>query len=498
MPEREGNPRCIVGLEVHVQLATRSKLFCRCAVRFGAPPNALVCPVCLGWPGAMPVLNGEALEIAALATMALGGEVAGQTSWDRKQYFYPDLTKGYQISQLRQPICLGGSVEFDLGERNDPVQPVHVAISHAHLEEDAGKSLHEGPGIPVGRTALDFNRAGTPLLEIVTRPELDSGRQARLFLTELRNLLVWNGVTDGNMQEGSLRCDANVNLEVDWGGRPVRTPIVEIKNLNSLRAVERAVDFEAARQRAELEANPGRPPTGGKQTRGWDEPRGITFLQREKELAADYRYMPEPDLPPVRCDAAMLERVRSRLVASPAAARRRLRDTWSLSPQDARIIASHSRAAVDWFEQVATLCGDGKLAANWLQQEVFAHLAEHALPLDRYPVSVADSGGLLAAITRGKLTATRAREVLAAMKDSGLGAGEAMARMNIREASADELSAAIEQVLAGHPEVVADFRNGKTAAIGPLIAAVRRQIPDGDPKTVRALMVQRIENGRSG
>lgn len=492
MPDTKPEARCIVGLEVHVQLATRSKLFCPCAARFGSPPNTLVCPVCLGFPGTMPVLNGGALELAVLATMALGGEVAAETAWDRKQYFYPDLTKGYQVSQLRQPICLGGAVEFDLGERNDPVQPVRVAIDHAHLEEDAGKSLHEGPGIPAGKTALDFNRAGTPLLEIVTRPELKDGQQARLFLAELRNLLVWNGVTDGNMQEGSLRCDANVNLELEFGDRTVRTPIVEIKNLNSLRAVERAVDFEAARQQAEVEAAGGQIMARSKQTRGWDDQRGITFIQRDKELAADYRYLPEPDLPPVCPDAALLERVRNRLVASPAATRRRLGEHFTLSPQDARVITSHSRVAVDWFEQVAGHCGDGKLAANWLQQEVFAWLAEHSVALELYPVPVIESAQLLAAVTRSELSVTRAREVLGQMLRTGTGATAAMTSMNIRATSADELSEAVDRVLAGQLEAIGDFLEGKQAAIGPLIAAVRRQLPDSDPKKIRELFVARI------
>jgi aspartyl-tRNA(Asn)/glutamyl-tRNA(Gln) amidotransferase subunit B len=440
----------------------------------------------------MPVLNREALDLALRAALAIEADIAPETSWDRKQYFYPDLTKGYQISQLRQPVCRGGSVGFDPGERIDPVQPVRVPISHAHLEEDAGKSIHEGPGIPAGRTALDFNRAGTPLLEIVTRPVLQNGRQARLFLTELRNLLVWNGITDGNMQEGSLRCDANVNVELATSGGAVRTPVVEIKNLNSLRAVERAVDFESARQQAELEARGAQPLPGGKQTRGWDDLRGITVIQREKELAADYRYLPEPDLPPVGIDEPTLDRLRQQLVASPARTRSRLREQWGLSFQDARVITSHSRCAVDWLERVATACGDGKLAANWLQQVVFAHLADHQLALEDYPVSTEETAKLLAAVAQQGLSTTRAREVLARMLQTGESTQSAMTAMNIQATAAEVTGPAIDAVLAAQAEAVRDYRAGKAAALGPLIAAVRRAVPDADPAHIREQIIGRI------
>ncbi|MCA9182610.1 MAG: Asp-tRNA(Asn)/Glu-tRNA(Gln) amidotransferase subunit GatB, partial [Planctomycetales bacterium] len=296
--------KIVIGLEVHVQLSTESKLFCSCATTFGAPPNTQVCPVCLGLPGALPVLNQRAVELAIRTGLALNCEIAPETKWDRKNYFYPDLPKGYQISQFDQPICGPGYLDFPDPERDG--ESLRVRLIRAHLEEDAGKSMHdEAAGRADSR--IDLNRTGTPLLEIVSEPDLRSAPAAKAFLTELRLLLTYLGVSDCNMQEGSLRADANVNLHIDKEGRTLATPIVEVKNLNSFRAVERALNYETQRQfDAWLKTGQemGQVP---KQTRGWDDAAGVTVPQREKEESSDYRYFPDPDLVPLHIAPEQLQ-----------------------------------------------------------------------------------------------------------------------------------------------------------------------------------------------
>lgn len=479
------NPQLIVGLEVHVQLATESKLFCTCSTRFGQPSNSQVCPVCLGLPGSLPVANRRAIDLTLLAALALQADVAAVAEWDRKQYFYPDLPKGYQISQLRHPLCGAGEVVFDAGERNEPVQPVTVRIDHAHLEEDAGKSLHDVAGPASGRTAVDFNRAGTPLLEIVTRPDLTSGRQARLFLSELRQLLVWNGITDGNMQEGSLRCDANVNLAYDSDAGPRRTPVSEIKNLNSLRAVERAIDAESARQWELVRAGDVAWLSGGKQTRGWDDTRGVSTLQREKEAVADYRYLPEADLPPLAVGSDWVEKIRPRLVDSPQSVRTQLQEVYGLSPYDSRVIVAHSREAVGFFRSLADRCGNPKQAANWVQQDVFGYLAASGTTLAQYPVAAEDLGDLLRRVENGELPGARAREVLAEAIRRRCDLTTALSGLDVSHSGIDAIVAACVQAIERNPAAAADVRAGKMQALGPLIGMVRKEVPNADPAAVK-------------
>ncbi len=288
--------RTVIGLEVHVQLATASKLFCGCSTTFGAAPNTQVCPVCLGLPGALPVMNEQAIELAIRTGLALNCQIAETTKWDRKNYFYPDLPKGYQISQFDMPICYEGHLDIpdDEETRNKTVR-----IIRAHLEEDAGKSMHdEVAGKADSR--IDLNRTGTPLLEIVSYPDMSSADEAKAYLTELRLLLLYLGVSDCNMQEGSLRVDANVNLHIDEQGQTYATPIVEVKNMNSFRAVERALEYEIQRQWGEWQRTRIQKGAAPKQTRGWDDEKGVTIPQREKEESADYRYFPDPDLVPLK------------------------------------------------------------------------------------------------------------------------------------------------------------------------------------------------------
>src|SRR5436190_6777123 len=371
--------RIVIGLEVHVQLLTRSKLFCGCSTQFGLPPNSATCPVCIGMPGVLPVMNRRAFDLALKAALALNCEIASFTKWDRKNYYYPDLPKNYQISQYDLPFSHDGWLEIETA-----VGSKRIGIIRVHLEEDAGKMLHDEKG-ERGRVSarsraeslVDLNRAGTPLLEIVSQPELSSPEEAKAYLEEIRLLLRELGVSDCEMQEGSLRCDANVNIHVpvqaSGGSNPpgfVATPITEVKNLNSFRAVERAMKYDAQRQFEEFQKTGKKLGEVAKATAGWDENRGVTVVQRRKEEASDYRYFPEPDLVPVEVDEAWIERVRTSLGELPAAQRQRLQQQYHLSAYDAGVISSQGRAFTSYFEQAARLSGDPAEAKNWTTNEV--------------------------------------------------------------------------------------------------------------------------------
>src|SRR5438132_4349908 len=353
------NYRIVIGLEVHVQLLTRTKLFCGCSTQFGLPPNSATCPVCIGMPGVLPVMNRRAFDLALRAALALNCQIASFTKWDRKNYYYPDLPKNYQISQYDLPFSHNGWLEIDVG-----VGPKRVGIIRAHLEEDAGKMLHDESG--GGKDSLvDLNRTGTPLLEIVSKPEMSSAEEAMTYLSELRLMLREIGVSDCEMQEGSLRCDANVNLHVEQAdGSLAATPIVEVKNLNSIRAVGRAMEYEAERQYQKFQEDGKKLGEEPKETRGWDEARGMTLAQRRKEEAADYRYFPEPDLVPVMVDDAWLAQARAEMGELPAQQRARLVRQYGLSEYDAGVLTRQGRALVAYFEEVARLSGDPKAACN--------------------------------------------------------------------------------------------------------------------------------------
>src|SRR5258708_9714047 len=345
--------KIVVGLEVYVQLLTKSKLFCGCSTKFGAPPNSQVCPVCLGMPGVLPVMNRHAFDLALKAALALNCQIAEFTKWDRKNYYYPDLPKNYQISQYDLPFSHDGWLEIETGETKKRVRIIRV-----HLEEDAGKLMHDEEGH--GRESLvDLNRAGTPLLEIVSHPDMASPEEAKAFLEEIRLLLKELEVSDCEMQQGSLRCDANVNIHLPLhDGTFAATPIVEVKNLNSFRAVERAIKYEAQRQYEQFQKDGKKLGEASKATAGWNDAKSVTVIQRRKEEASDYRYFPEPDLVPVEVDATWLERVRASLGELPAAQRQRLQQQYGLSEYDAAVISRQGRAFVSYFEQVAELCGD--------------------------------------------------------------------------------------------------------------------------------------------
>ncbi|HHK42476.1 MAG TPA: Asp-tRNA(Asn)/Glu-tRNA(Gln) amidotransferase subunit GatB, partial [Planctomycetaceae bacterium] len=376
--------RTVVGLEVHVQLKTRTKLFCRCPTTFGAPPNTQTCPVCTGMPGALPKINRRAVELAVLAGMALNCEIPRFTKWDRKNYFYPDLPKGYQISQYDLPVSRDGYLEIE--DAKGRFEPKRVGIIRAHLEEDAGKSMHdEAAGEADSR--IDLNRTGTPLLEIVSQPDMASPAEAKAYLTELKLLMEYLGVSDCNMQEGSLRVDANVNLHIETEEGLVATPIVEVKNMNSFRAVERALEFEARRQYEEFLRTGRKLGEVPKQTRGWDDQREVTVAQREKEESSDYRYFPDPDLVPVVWSEEELAEIRARMGARPAEVRACLVAEAGLSAYDAGVLVQQGPAMIAYWDELMAGGVTPKRAANWLTQDVLRLLKDRAESIDEFPVS---------------------------------------------------------------------------------------------------------------
>jgi aspartyl-tRNA(Asn)/glutamyl-tRNA(Gln) amidotransferase subunit B len=420
--------RIVVGLEVHVQLLTRTKLFCGCSTKFGLPPNSATCPVCTGMPGVLPVMNRRAFELGVQAARALHCRIAEFTKWDRKNYFYPDLPKNYQISQYDLPFSQDGWLEIET-----PAGEKRIGVIRVHLEEDAGKMLHDEQG--GGRESLvDLNRAGTPLLEIVTRPDMTSPEEAKTFLEDIRLMLREDGISDCEMQEGSLRCDANVNIHVfQPDGSVAATPIVEVKNLNSFRAVERAIRYEADRQHQEFLSTGQKLGEAPKATAGWDEGRGATVVQRRKEEASDYRYFPEPDLVPVETEKLGTFRIPSidsgrkvrRFVDTaqqtgaeltwkpgdqPAVVRRQLGQRYGLSAYDVDVLTRQGRGLVAYFEEVAHASGDPKEASNWVTNQVLHTLNEGHLSIEEFPLGPTDIADLIKHRAAG-INMQRAREV---------------------------------------------------------------------------------------
>jgi aspartyl-tRNA(Asn)/glutamyl-tRNA(Gln) amidotransferase subunit B len=465
--------RTVIGLEVHVQLLTRTKLFCGCSTQFGLPPNSATCPVCAGLPGVLPVMNRRAFDLALKAALALNCEIAPFTKWDRKNYYYPDLPKNYQISQYDLPFSHDGWLEIDTA-----AGPKRVRILRVHLEEDAGKMLHDEQG--GGKDSLvDLNRTGTPLLEIVSQPDLSAPEEAKEYLEEIRLLLREIEVSDCEMQEGSLRCDANVNVHVPQAdGSVAATPIVEVKNLNSFRAVERATKYEAQRQYDEFRRTGKKlgDPGVSKATAGWDEDRGVTVVQRRKEEASDYRYFPEPDLVPVVVDSAWLGRVRAGLGELPAAQRMRLREQYGLSDYDSGVLTRQGRAFAGYFEEVARLCGDAKEASNWLTNQVLQTLKERKLGIREFPLPAAALAELIRQKQDTGLNAQRAREVYARMLETGASAGQAVRDLGFEVVSdAGQLVEVVRRAIAANPKAVADYKKGKVKAADAIKGAVMRE-----------------------
>ncbi|HKZ31054.1 MAG TPA: Asp-tRNA(Asn)/Glu-tRNA(Gln) amidotransferase subunit GatB [Vicinamibacteria bacterium] len=473
----------VVGLEVHAQLLTRSKLFCACENRFGAPPNTLVCPVCLGLPGALPVLNRHAVTLAVRAALALGCRVNETSVFERKNYFYPDLPKGYQISQYAQPLAEGGSLAIAAkgGERR-------VRIARVHMEEDAGKLLHEGFSWSDEKSGVDLNRAGVPLVEIVSEPELAGPEEAHAYLLALRAVLVYASVSDGNMEEGSLRCDANVSVRSK--GETALGTRTEIKNLNSFRHVARAIEHEVARQVALVESGHG----VVQETRLWNAERGETAPMRSKEDAHDYRYFPEPDLPPLVVGADWLSQVRAGLPELPADRRRRFLAEYGLPDYDAGVL-TQERELADYFEAAARESGSPKLASNWIMTELLRKLKEDARPLAQASVGPSALAGLVKLVATGTISGKTAKDVFERMWTSGEAAAAIVGREGLAQLD-DEgaLQTAVAEVVAASPEQVASYRGGKAAALGWFVGQVMRRTGGrANPQRVQALLKKALD-----
>jgi aspartyl-tRNA(Asn)/glutamyl-tRNA(Gln) amidotransferase subunit B len=494
----------IVGLETHVQLLTETKLFCGCSTKFGAAPNTQTCPVCIGLPGSLPVMNREAFRLGLVAAIALNCEIPEFTKWDRKQYYYPDLPKGYQISQYDLPMSQKGWLE--ISDPKGRFAAKKVGIIRAHLEEDAGKSLHD-EAAGKADTRIDLNRTGTPLLEIVSAPDIRSQEETRAYLTELKLLLTYLNVSDCNMQEGSLRVDANVNIHIHTPQGKIATPIVEIKNLNSFRFIERALVYEARRQ-YEVWQETGRKmgdPGTFKQTRGWDDAKGVTFSQREKEESSDYRYFPDPDLCPVISPPAEVDKVRSGLAELPAAMRHRLEKSHGITPYDSDVIVAQGRPFVDYFEELAKECGDGKQAANWMQQTVLWQMNESKISIAEYRKAFTPEGlaKMIEANRKQGVDLSRLKTVIA---DFTMNvdwkapdpvftretAENKLASMGIKAVDSSELEAICREIVAANPKIVADVKGGKQQAVGALVGQAKKKNPNANPNDVRRICLEII------
>ena len=481
----------VIGLEVHVQLKTNTKLFCRCSTEFGNPPNTQTCPVCLGMPGSLPVMNRKAYFLGMKTALALNCGIPNFTKWDRKNYFYPDLPKGYQTSQFDLPMSEEGYL--DIKSTKDEFEPRRVRIIRAHLEEDAGKSIHdEAAGKADSR--IDLNRTGTPLLEIVSYPDMRSAAEAKTYMQELRLLLTYLDVSDCNMQEGSLRCDANVNLHIPTDDGVIATPIVEIKNMNSFRSVERGITYEAKRQYdvwQETGKVLGELP---KQTRGWDDSAQITRSQREKEESADYRYFPCPDLVPVVVSDEQIEEVRREIVELPATLRERLESEFGLTTYTADVIVNQGRGLVDYFLELAAASGDNKLAGNWVQGEVLRTLNELEITVEQFNLSPDKLAGLLKLIQSGDLDSSKAKDVFAFMLESGKSAANVVDEMGIEKVDQGDLENLCRQLVERNQRVVDDVKDGNEKAIGALIGQAKKENPNVNPGQVRQICLDIINS----
>ncbi len=445
----------VVGLEVHIELKTRTKMFCSCRNEFGAPPNSHVCPVCLGLPGALPVPNAAALEAAIRMALGLGCKIADRSKFDRKNYFYPDLPKGYQISQLDEPIGSAGALELPGGGS--------VRVARVQLEEDAGKLQHEA-----GRAVVDFNRAGVPLLEIVSEPDLRSAQDARAYWEEIRRIALYLGITDARMEEGSVRADANISVRPVGSG--VLNPRVEIKNMNSFRFLERALAYEAERQ-AEIYRQGGQV---AQETRGWDDPRGVTFAQRSKEEAQDYRYFPEPDLRPFAIDPAHVAALRAALPQLPAARRSQLR-ALGMAEEPVRLIAE-SQARGAYLDAAAAAGADPLEAGKWITGEIARLENEGRFDFEAPKAAPLELAELLRQVASGALTQASAKEILGALAADGGSVQATAERLGlVRLDDRDAVRAEVRAVLEENPKALEDLRAGKEKAIGFLVGQLMRR-----------------------
>jgi len=481
-PEAMARYEPVIGLEVHVQLATVTKIFCGCPAGFGAQPNSNVCPVCLGLPGALPVLNRAAVELAIKASLALHCQVRPVSRFARKNYFYPDLPKGYQISQYEEPLAAHGWVEI-------PVEGglKRIGITRVHMEDDAGKSIHDGFRDSDRYTYVDLNRSGTPLIEIVSEPDLRSSQEAYDYLAELKQTLEFIDVSTCDMEKGHLRCDANVSVRLKGAVR-LGTK-AEVKNLNSFRFLKLALDYEIARQVAILEGGGTVP----QETRLFNSDTGETAGMRSKEHAHDYRYFPEPDLAPLRVSGRWLEEIRAQIPELPAAKRTRFMESYGLSGYDAGVLTA-GRATAEYFEKVAVRSGQPKAAANWVMGDLMGALKAAGQEIDESPVGPEQLGELLELLQQGEISGKLAKQIFLKMFAAGESAAAVMASEGLRQISdAGMLERIVDEVLAANARQVEQFKSGKTSVLGFLVGqAMKASRGQANPAVVSDLLKRRL------
>jgi len=475
----------VIGLEVHTELKTHSKIFCGCSTKFGSEQNTNVCPVCLGLPGVLPVINQKVVEFAVRVGVALNCDILPFSKFDRKNYYYPDLPKNFQTSQYDLPIAVNGYLDIQV----DGVVK-RIGITRVHMEEDAGKLVHSGATISSSDSALvDYNRTGVPLLEIVSEPDMSSAEEARAYLEKIKAILEYLDVSDCKMEEGSLRCDANISLR-PRGTKPLGTK-AEIKNLNSFRSVQRGLEYEAVRQEEILEE-------GGRiiqETRTWDENKGISLSMRTKEQLNDYRFLPEPDLVPIIVDPAWVEEIRGGLPEMPDARKQRLMDDYGLSAYDSAMITV-SKAMADYFDQSVQCHADAKTVANWLMGEVSKHLNNEGISILACPVSPKQLADLIALITKGTISNKIAKSVFEEMWSSRKDAEIIVKEKGLVQISdSSEIIAIVDAVIAANPQSVTDFNAGKEKAIGFLVGQTMKQSKGrANPDMVNSLLRERMQS----
>ncbi|MBE9229530.1 Asp-tRNA(Asn)/Glu-tRNA(Gln) amidotransferase subunit GatB [Phormidium sp. LEGE 05292] len=479
----------IIGLETHCQLSTATKIFCNCSTKFGAAPNENVCPICMGMPGVLPVLNQKVLEYAVKAGLALNAEIASYSKFDRKQYFYPDLPKNYQISQYDLPICEHGWLEIELVDEEGNATRKKIGITRLHMEEDAGKLVHAGSDRLSGSTysLVDFNRTGVPLLEIVSEPDMRSGQEAAEYAQELRRIMRYLGVSDGNMQEGSLRCDVNVSVR-PVGQKEFGTK-VEIKNMNSFSAIQRAIDYEIERQTAALEA-------GEKivqETRLWEEGSQRTVSMRIKEGSSDYRYFPEPDLAPIEVSAEQKQNWKEELPELPAAKRHRYESELGLSAYDARVLTD-DRAVAEYFEAAIANGASPKQAANWVMGDITAYLNNEKLSITEIALKPDTLAELISLIEDKTISGKIAKEILPELLTKG-GSVKEMVKDKGLISDPAVLESLIDKILAANPKELEQYRNGKTKLLGFFVGQMMKETNGrADPQLTNQLLAKKLQS----
>lgn len=480
----------IIGLETHCQLNTRSKIFCSCPTNFDSPPNTNVCPICLGYPGVLPVLNQEVLASAVKLGLAIDGKITPHSKFDRKQYFYPDLPKNYQISQYDLPIVEQGQLEIEIvDKKTKEVSRKIIGITRLHMEEDAGKLVHAGSERLSGSThsLVDFNRTGVPLLEIVSEPDLRTGAEAAEYAQELRRLVRYLGISDGNMQEGSLRCDVNISVRKK-GAKKFGTK-VEIKNMNSFSAIQKAIEYEIDRQIEAIENGE----LIVQETRLWEEATQRTISMRKKEGSSDYRYFPEPDLPPLEVSPEQLKAWAEELPELPAHKRRRYEEEFGLSPYDARVLTD-DRTVAEYFETAVIAGANAKLVANWISQDIAAYLNNNKLMITEIALQASDLAELVKLIETGTISGKIAKEILPELLTQG-GSPKALVEKKglIQISDTSAIEKLIEEIIASHPSELEKFRSGKTNLKGFFVGQVMKKSGGkADPKLTSQILDQKL------